>query len=433
VGAFFIPMKSIKEIYQLYLDCTGACTDTRSIEENSVFFALKGPNFNANTLAYKALEDGASYAIVDEEKYVLDDRYILVKDALESLQQLAKHHRQQLKCPIIAITGTNGKTTSKELCLQVLKQKYKTTATKGNLNNHIGVPLSLLAIPLDTEMAIIEMGANHLDEIDFLCRLAEPDFGVITNVGKAHLEGFGSLEGVLKTKTELYRYLNEQEGFIFHKDNQQILIEQLPENCENFSYGQLNSSTCRVEMLGAQPFVSVKVDDQTINSKLIGAYNYDNIALSIAMGLHFEVPIADIKVAIENYNPQNNRSQIVEKEHNTILLDAYNANPMSIEKAIENIQSIEHSNKVMILGDMFELGEESKKEHLNIINYCLSSGVNHVYLVGLEFHAVNATQFASFKTTNELALHIKKHPIKDAFVLIKGSRGMKLESLLEDL
>lgn len=433
MGAFFIPMKSIKEIYQLYLDCTGACTDTRSIEENSVFFALKGPNFNANTLAYKALEDGASYAIVDEEKYVLDDRYILVKDALESLQQLAKHHRQQLKCPIIAITGTNGKTTSKELCLQVLKQKYKTTATKGNLNNHIGVPLSLLAIPLDTEMAIIEMGANHLDEIDFLCRLAEPDFGVITNVGKAHLEGFGSLEGVLKTKTELYRYLNEQEGFIFHKDNQQILIEQLPENCENFSYGQLNSSTCRVEMLGAQPFVSVKVDDQTINSKLIGAYNYDNIALSIAMGLHFEVPIADIKVAIENYNPQNNRSQIVEKEHNTILLDAYNANPMSIEKAIENIQSIEHSNKVMILGDMFELGEESKKEHLNIINYCLSSGVNHVYLVGLEFHAVNATQFASFKTTNELALHIKKHPIKDAFVLIKGSRGMKLESLLEDL
>jgi UDP-N-acetylmuramoyl-tripeptide--D-alanyl-D-alanine ligase len=433
VEAFFIPMKSIKKIYKLYLDCTAACTDTRSIEENSIFFALKGPNFNANTLAYKALENGASYAIVDEEKYVLDERYILVKDALDSLQQLAKHHRQQLKCPIIAITGTNGKTTSKELCLQVLKQKYKTTATKGNFNNQIGVPLSLLSIPLDTEIAIIEMGANHLDEIDFLCRLAEPDYGVITNVGKAHLEGFGSLEGVLKTKTELYRYLNEQEGFIFHKDNQQILIEQLPENCEHYSYGQLNSSTCRVEMLGAQPFVSVKVDNQTINSRLIGAYNYDNIALSIAMGLHFEVPIGDIKVTIENYNPQNNRSQIVEKENNTILLDAYNANPMSIEKAIENIQSIEHSNKVMILGDMFELGEESKKEHLNIINHCLSSGVNHVYLVGSEFHAVNATQFASFNTTNELALYIKKHPIKDAFVLIKGSRGMKLESLLEDL
>ena len=423
----------INKIYDIYLENPWISIDTRKIRRCALFFALKGPNFNANELAIEALKSGASFAIVDEEKYVLDHRYILVDDVLKTLQQLAKHHRKKLRCPILGITGTNGKTTSKELCLQVLKQKFKTVATLGNLNNHIGVPLSLLSIPLDTEFAIIEMGANHLGEIKFLSEIADPNYGVITNVGKAHLEGFGSLDGVLETKTELYRFLAKKNGSVFVKDNQQILIENLPEGCPKISFGQMGDSRYQITYKGAQPYVRVEVESEEIQSQLIGDYNFDNIALSIAIGLEFGIDLKKIKKGIEEYAPTNNRSQIINTQLNTVLLDAYNANPMSVEKAIQNLSNINHSNKIMILGDMFELGQEQDKEHVNVINQSLNSGIKEVYFVGDIFNRLNQTAYKSFKTTNELKQYFKRNQMKEAFVLIKGSRGMKLEQLLDCL
>lgn len=421
---------NLESLYSLYKKHPKVCIDTRKVSSSCLFFALKGPNFNANEFASKALTLGASYAIVDEEKYVLSDKYILVDDVLQTLQKLANYHRKQLNTTIIGITGSNGKTTSKELCFQVLKQKYTIKATEGNLNNHIGVPLSLLSIPLETEIAIIEMGANHIGEIDFLCSLAEPDYGVITNVGKAHLEGFGDLEGVLQTKTELYRHLAQKKGTIFIKDNHQILKDMLPNSCPVKFYGQLQETDYKVQSLGAQPFVAVHYNNEKIQSQLIGEYNYDNIALSIALGAYFEVPESKIKSAIESYIPTNNRSQLIEGTNNKILLDAYNANPMSIEHALINMQQLEHHNKVIILGDMFEMGSESDSEHIRMINKCLSIGFKNVYLVGEDFHVNNHTSYLSFPNTETLIDELKKHPIKDAFILIKGSRGMKLEQLV---
>lgn len=424
---------TVSELYKIYLNHSEICIDTRKITDGCLFFALKGPNFNANQFANEALYKGASYAVVDEEKYVLDERYLLVPDCLKAMQDLANYHRKQLSCPVIGITGTNGKTTSKELCYQVLKQKYKVQATQGNLNNHIGVPLSLLAISSQTEIAIIEMGANHIGEIEFLCEIAEPTHGIITNIGKAHLEGFGSVEGVLQTKTELYKFLSINNSPIFVKDNHQILIDKLPENCPAITYGQMEKSSCTVNTLGAQPFVKVQYETTIINSQLIGAYNYDNIALSIAIGFAFDLSIDEIKQGIETYTPTNNRSQLIKNQSNTILLDAYNANPMSLEKAIANMTQIEHPNRIMILGDMFELGDEAEKEHVHIINCCIQSGIKEVYLVGELFDKYNCSLFTSYKSTEEMKQALMENKIVNAFVLIKGSRGMKLEKLVEVL
>jgi len=423
----------IKKLYSIFLKHPEVCIDTRTITSGCLFFALRGPNFNANKFAIKALENGAAFAIVDEAKYVLDERYILVENVLKSLQELSTYHRRQLTCPIIAITGTNGKTTSKELLYRVLAEKYKTAATKGNLNNHIGVPLSLLSIDLETEYAIIEMGANHEGEIGFLCSIAEPNVGVITNIGKAHLEGFGSLEGVLRAKTELYKYIEENNGVLFTKDNQQNLIELLPVNNSTYTYGQLKNSNYKVKFEDAQPFVVVSTDTIEIKSKLIGEYNFDNIALSIALGKYCGVKLDSIKSAIETYSPTNNRSQLINTDFNTILLDAYNANPMSVEKAIYNMVNIDHMHKVLILGDMFELGVDSQKEHINIINNCLGAGFKEVYLVGEAYKEANRTEYMCFTTTNQLFTHLQDNLIKGAFILIKGSRGMKLEQLVKVL
>lgn len=423
----------LNKLYSIFLENPLISIDTRAISQGCLFFALKGPNFNANEFAISALEKGASYVVIDDAKYVLDQRYILVDDVLTTLQNLANHHRKQLACTVIAITGTNGKTTSKELIYRVLKKKFKTTATSGNLNNHIGVPLSLLAIDLDTECAIIEMGANHLGEIAHLCKIAEPNLGVITNIGKAHLEGFGSLEGVLKAKTELYKFLGEKSCPIFTKDNQQNLLELVPNTSTNYTYGQLNTSNYTVNFVDAQPYVQVSMGKHRIQSKLIGDYNFDNITLSLALGLHFGVEIEKIKNAIESYVPTNNRSQIIKTEHNTILLDAYNANPMSVEKSIHNMMNIDHTHKVLILGDMFELGEEEQKEHISIINHCLGGGFKEVYLVGNAFDSVNNTKYPSYRQSEDLIISLKETPLKEAFILIKGSRGMKLEELVEYL
>ena len=421
------------QLYNRYLQNPKICTDTRKITTGCLFFALKGPHFNGNEFAKEALKKGASYAVVDDELYAIDDRYILVKDALTTLQELARFHRKELKCKILGITGSNGKTTSKELCLQVLKKKYKTLATSGNLNNHIGVPLSILSIGTDTEIAIIEMGANHLNEIEFLCGIAQPDYGVITNVGKAHLEGFGSLEGVLQAKTELYRYLATKNAPVFVKDNDFVLIDKIPKECPIIRYGELKNSNYIIKSNGAQPFVKVLLNETQIQSQLIGDYNFDNIALSIAIGMEFGVETIDIKEAIESYVASNNRSQIIKTNANTILLDAYNSNPMSLEKAIQNLENIKHENKVMILGDMFELGEETNIEHQKIIDQCLKSGVSNVFLVGKIFNAINNTNYTSFENTTDLVELLKTQAIEDAFILIKGSRGMKLEQVVDCL
>ncbi len=420
-------------LYNRYLQNSQICTDTRKISKGCLFFALKGPHFNGNEFAKEALKKGASYAIVDNQSYAIDDRYILVKDTLRSLQELARFHRKRLKCKVIGITGSNGKTTSKELCLQVLKKKYNTMATSGNLNNHIGVPLSILSIGSETEIAIIEMGANHINEIKFLCGIAQPDYGVITNIGKAHLEGFGSLEGVLQAKTELYRYLATKNAPIFVKDNDYLLIDKIPKECQIIRYGELKDSNYIIKSNGAQPFVKVLLNETLIQSKLIGDYNFDNIALSIAIGMEFGVETFDIKEAIETYVASNNRSQIIKTNANIILLDAYNSNPMSLEKAIQNLENIKHENKVMILGDMFELGEETNIEHQKIIDKCLKSGVSNVFLVGKIFNAINNTKYTSFDNTGDLVELLKNQAIDDAFILIKGSRGMKLEQVVDYL
>ena len=423
----------MKQLYNRYLQNPNICTDTRKITEGCIFFALKGPHFNGNEFAKEALKKGASYAVIDDELYAIDDKYILVKDALTTLQELARFHRKELKCKVLGITGSNGKTTSKELCLQVLKKKYNTLATSGNLNNHIGVPLSILSIGTDTEIAIIEMGANHINEIEFLCGIAQPDYGVITNVGKAHLEGFGSLEGVLQAKTELYRYLATKDAPVFVKDNDYVLIDKIPKECPIIRYGELKDSNYIIKSNGAQPFVEVLLNETQIQSQLIGDYNFDNIALSIAIGMEFGVETIDIKEAIESYVASNNRSQIIKTNANTILLDAYNSNPMSLEKAIQNLENIKHENKVMILGDMFELGEETNIEHQKIIDQCLKSGVSNVFLVGKIFNAINNTKYTSFDNTTDLVELLKTQSIEDAFILIKGSRGMKLEQVVDCL
>jgi UDP-N-acetylmuramoyl-tripeptide--D-alanyl-D-alanine ligase len=423
----------VEKLYNYFLCHSVICTDTRKIKENCIFFALKGPKYDGNKFASKALEYGAALAIVDNKKYALDKRYFLVDDVLKSLQELAKHHRSKLNCTLIAITGTNGKTTSKELCQKVLKNKFKTKATKGNLNNHIGVPLSILSINHEDEFAIIEMGASQIGDISFLCHIAQPSIGVITNIGKAHLEGFGSLDGVLRTKTELYKYLGGKKLPIFIKDDQNLLLSKIPKICHKLSYGELNSSTFKIEMIEAQPYCKVIVGKEKIQSRLIGDFNFDNIALSIAVGLNFGVEIKDIKEAIENYIPSNNRSQIIQSKKNTILLDAYNSNPMSIENAIANLCKISHPKKAMIIGDMLELGIESDKEHIKLIQLCLKSGIKDIFLIGEKLHELNKTDFTSFAKRDELIDYLKDNNISSTFILVKGSRSLELEKITDYL
>ena len=419
----------VEKLYNYFLCHSVISTDTRKIKENCIFFALKGLNYDGNKFASKAIEYGAALAIIDNKEYALDQRYLLVDDVLESLQELAKYHRSKLNCTLIAITGTNGKTTSKELCQKVLKNKFRTKATKGNLNNHIGVPLSILAINHEDEFAIIEMGASQIGDIDFLCHIAQPNIGVITNIGKAHLEGFGSLEGVLRTKTELYKYLVAKNLPIFVKDDQSLLLSKIPKNYSKLSYGELGSSNFKIEMTEAQPYCKVRVGKEKIQSRLIGDYNFDNIALSIAVGLNFGVEIKDIKEAIENYIPSNNRSQIIQSKKNTILLDAYNSNPMSIQNAIANLCKISHPKKAMIIGDMLELGIESDREHTKLIQLCIKSGIKDIILIGETLHRLNKTNFASFAKKDELIDYLEANIICSTFILVKGSRSLELEKI----
>jgi UDP-N-acetylmuramoyl-tripeptide--D-alanyl-D-alanine ligase len=422
----------IEHLHQIFLECNLACTDTRKIQKNDLFFALKGENFNGNTYASDALQKGANYVIIDESDFYISSKTILVNNVLETLQKLATFHRNYLKTPIIALTGSNGKTTTKELINVVLSKKFKTTATVGNLNNHIGVPLTLLSMTNDTEIGIVEMGANHQKEIQFLCSIAQPDYGLITNYGKAHLEGFGGVKGIIKGKSEMYDYLMANNKTIFVNAEDSIQVEKTI-HAQKFTFGKANQDV-DIRFINANPFVSLTYQDLKIQSQLIGDYNFTNIAIAIAIGNYFKVEVHNITKAIESYIPSNNRSQILNKNSNKIILDAYNANPTSMEAALLNFEKHE-GYKIAILGDMFELGVEAKIEHQNITNLAISLNIDKVIFVGENFYeskfkSEKAIQYKSFEDLKNKFGTSKK---ENTTFLIKGSRGMALERVLDVL
>lgn len=424
----------IKSIHNYFLKCNSVSIDTRKIEPGSMFVAIKGENFDANTFVKEALEKGASYVIIDNPGYFIDERTIVVEDSLRTLQELAKFHREQLNIPIIALTGSNGKTTTKELIQVVLAQKYNTKATLGNLNNHIGVPLTLLSFNNETEVGIIEMGANHQKEIEFLCEIAKPDYGYITNFGKAHLEGFGGVEGVIKGKSEMYSYLSTHHKTAFVNLNDPIQVDKTI-NINSFTFGLNNQNAdVLIDSISANPFVEVEINKTKITSHLIGLYNSNNINAAITIGIKFGVSLEAIKKAIEGFVPQNNRSQMVTINSNEIILDAYNANPSSMSVALENFFQLGNDNKIAILGDMFELGDESIKEHKSIVDLVINnSNKITTYFIGKDFYANkiennNSSFFISYEDFSE---YFKENKINQTLILIKGSRGMALERTLQ--
>ncbi len=399
-----------------------------------MFFALKGDNFDANTFAAEALNKGAAYVVIDNPEYAVDNHTLLVKDSLAALQQLAQYHRRALGLPVIALTGSNGKTTTKELINAVLSEKYSTKATVGNLNNHIGVPLTLLSFTQDTEIGIVEMGANHQKEIEFLCSIAEPNFGYITNFGKAHLEGFGGYEGVIKGKSELYNYLEAHTKTAFVNIDDPIQ-EQKTAQLPRYTFGTDGyTANVRIEKIEANPMVSLIYNDLTIQSHLIGIYNAANISAAIAIGNYFKVSDAKIKHAIENYIPSNNRSQLVEKNGHSIILDAYNANPSSMAAALANFIQLDEEPKIAILGDMFELGTESREEHQKIVDLVAGETGVQVYFIGKDFYAnkINQNKLNFFETFENFKAYFTLQTLAEkSILLIKGSRGMALERALD--
>jgi len=425
----------IKSIHDKFLKCSGVSTDTRKIQPGSMFVAIRGDRFDANTFAAEALQKGASHVIIDNDEYYLDDRTIVVRDSLDALQKLANFHRNYLQLPIVALTGSNGKTTTKELIHAVLIQKFNAKATVGNLNNHIGVPLTLLSFTEQTEIGIVEMGANHQKEIEFLCKIAEPDYGYITNFGKAHLEGFGGTEGVIKGKSELYDYLAVHNRMAFINLNDPIQVQK-SHAMPHYAFGQGQpQAALNIDQVSANPFVEVSFEGVTINSKLIGLYNANNINAAIAIGKYFEISNDKIKVAIEGYIPENNRSQILHKSGNEIILDAYNANPSSMTVAIENFLQLDKQHKVAILGDMFELGPESATEHRALVASVEKADDVTFIFIGKDFMAnrLEREHFAFYETFEQFADVLKHQSFSDKTMLIKGSRGMALERVLDYL
>lgn len=424
---------NIQDIHNLFLQCKSLSIDTRKIEKESMFFAIKGENFDANTFAEEALKLGALFVVIDNPTYFIDERTVLVENSLETLQELAKFHRNYLKLPIVALTGSNGKTTTKELINVVLSKKYKTKATIGNLNNHIGVPLTLLSFTKETEIGIVEMGANHKKEIEFLCEIAQPDYGYITNFGKAHLEGFGGVEGVIEGKSEMYKYLAKNDKLVFLNLEDSIQVEKST-GIKKFTFGTNNvNADLQIKNITANPFVVIDYINFNVESHLIGLYNANNINAAVSIGKYFEVDDKSIKEAIENYIPENNRSQLLKKGSNQIILDAYNANPSSMAVAIANFIQLENKNKIMILGDMFELGNESKEEHKYIVDTLANQDVSVCYLIGKYFYEnkISNSNITFFETFDDFASYLKTKIFQDNTILIKGSRGMALERTLE--
>lgn len=422
-----------EQLYEIYLQYPSVQTDTRKLTQDDIFFALKGPNFNANEFAEKALQQGAAYAIVDERPAVENDRIIVVDDVLEALQALAKYHRQQFTIPFIAITGSNGKTTTKELVHAVLSASFKTYTTQGNLNNHIGIPLTILQVKTDAQMAVIEMGANHRGEIASYCKYTLPTHGIITNCGKAHLEGFGGEEGVRKGKGELFDFLRQTGGSAFVMWDYDYLRQMSHDIGEVVKYGTADADVVG-NVAQSEPFLEVSITKglniQPISTQLVGSYNLPNVLVAVTAGRYFNVPDEKIKHAIEAYAPSNSRSQLVEKNGNKIILDAYNANPSSMKLAIENLAKLPAENKVLMLGGMMELGEGSVYEHEMIIDLILQYNWKDVVLVGGDFLKVPHS-FHQFNNSKEAAEWFKQQDLKNGYVLIKGSRSMQMEKVLE--
>lgn len=427
---------NIIELYAIFKEHPSVSTDTRKIAEGSIFFALKGPNFNANTFAEEALKKGAAYCVVDEKEFATNSKCILVDDVLKCLQNLANHHRKQLNIPVIAIVGSNGKTTTKELVTAVLSTTFNVWATPGNFNNHIGLPLTLLQLNSNHQVAVIEMGANHVGENAELCDIAEPTLGIVTNNGMDHLEGFGDIEGVAKSNSELYYYLLKNDGTAFVNAHDEWLMRM--SNRLNHKKTYAGNTILRnitadymAEAQQLQPSIKFMFDGINGQSVLSGDYNFDNIMAAAAIGKFLGVSSANVVKGITSYEPKNNRSQWIQKNSNLIFLDAYNANPSSMEAALRNFAAMEHPKKVVIMGDMFEMGDYAKAEHQRMVSLCDTLDLNNLILVGEEFYQTNSEQFNKFKTTNETAEFLKQKDYKNHAFFIKGSRGMKLETLVD--
>lgn len=426
----------IEALYKIYQQFPNVQTDTRQLKEGDIFFALKGPSFNGNSFAQTALDNGAACVVIDDPEYAVPEKTFLVPDVLTALQQLANYHRKNFTIPFIAITGSNGKTTTKELIHVVLSQKYKVYTTEGNLNNHIGVPLTVLKIKADAEIAVIEMGANHLHEIESYCNIAEPTHGLITNCGKAHLEGFGSVEGVRKGKGELFDYLrtkNNATAFIMR--DYEYLIEMSQGIANIITYGTKNAHiTGNVHNASTLLQVNVSANNKNdlIKTNLVGSYNLPNVLAAVAVGNEFSVELENVKTAIENYQPSNSRSQLIQLGSNNIILDAYNANPSSMKLAIENFSHVKNDHKILMLGAMAEMGAESVIEHENLIKQIKKHAWENVILVGKPFELFN-NEYLFFSDVNEAAAWLDKEIIEDSYLLIKGSRSSKMEKLIDVL
>ncbi len=425
----------IQQLYELFKSSAGVTTDSRSIKKGQLYFALKGDNFNGNLFAEQALKAGAAYVVIDEAAYTMNERCIVVANVLDTLQQLALLHRKKTNLKaVIAITGSNGKTTTKELVATVLSTTFRTHFTKGNLNNHIGIPLTLLAMPADTEIAVIEMGANHQKEIESYCKYVEPTYGIITNCGKAHLEGFGGIEGIRKGKGELYDYMHHHHGKVFVNGDDITLLNMLQERTIKgyISYGNNESNTCNSKILADNPFLKIQFENMEINSHLFGSYNYSNIMCAIAVGKYFDIENQRIKQALENYNPTNARSQVIEKNGYQLILDAYNANPTSMQHALESFAKSSDKRKIVILGDMFELGQDAPKEHQFIADLCEQLQLDTIVLVGKDFSNTRTSDnVLKFPTAAEAQNWFRQQDFSDAEILLKGSRGMKMEKVVE--
>lgn len=427
-------MENIELLYELFKKSYAVSTDSRTLQNNCIFVALKGEHFDGNDFAFKVASDGIAAAVIADRKDLPEhERLFIVDDSLSTLQNLAHHHRMTLKTPVIGITGTNGKTTTKELVSAVLSQKLNTINTQGNFNNHLGVPLTLLRIKPETQIAVVEMGANHPNEISQLANIAMPDFGLITNIGKAHLEGFGSIEGVINTKNEMYRHIAQNNGMLF-VNNDNTLLLNLSRDIRRFTYGTSQNSDVQGEILSSNPFLSIKWNNNIINTQLIGDYNFENVMAAIAVGKYFNVDDKQIIRAIESYSPTNSRSQVIKTADNTLILDAYNANPTSMLCAINNFHKICEKNNLLIIGDMRELGQESEKEHISIFNKISELGFNNVYFVGGEFSKVaKDSKYSTFENTDELCEYLRNNKLTGFHILIKGSNSIHLNKVVEYL